>query len=218
MDDRCIPEVCKSNLPRLKRNAQVRFVSLQVLCSPSPVCTKCLWIPQHRGFLHIAILWCRRKGGSAQRSSSSMEEAAAPRLPEQPAQHWMAWNEHGTGLRGQKLSKLNFHQRTSMVKVLRWLWIFRVAPKRNGNILWEYPCLSSPKAGFHISSHPRAAARSHFLLFGKHSDHTWRCCTCTQPHSEGKAAPDSCSLCDMAFVFHLQFMPFLKTSVIFTVR
>lgn len=137
MDDRCIPEVCKSNLPQLKRNAQVRFVSLQVLCSPSPVCTQCLWIPQHRGFLHTAIPCCRRKGGSAQRSSSSVEEAAA-------SQHWMAWNEPGTGLRGQKLPKLDFHQRASMVKVLRWLWIFCVAPQRNGNIPWEHPCVSAP--------------------------------------------------------------------------
>lgn len=31
MDDRCIPEVCKSNVPQLKRNAQVRFVPLSAL-------------------------------------------------------------------------------------------------------------------------------------------------------------------------------------------
>lgn len=31
MDDRCIPEVWKSNLPQLKRNAGVRFVSLNAL-------------------------------------------------------------------------------------------------------------------------------------------------------------------------------------------
>lgn len=197
MDDRCIPEVCKSNLPQLKRNTRVRFVSQSAL-QPFSCLHKLPLVASAQGIFAHYHPMMQEKGWDCSKKQQlfgrgSCLQAASTEL------NGLEWTWHRT--EGRKslqagLSSENFNVQTAQRRFyhrsLDFLCGSKRLPRGMGISLGNIPVSQLPQRRISQLLTSQTCSQHSFPLFGKHSDHTWRCCTYTQPHSEGKIAPDSC--------------------------
>lgn len=157
MDDRCIPEVCKSNLPQLKRNARVRFVSLSAL-QPFPCLHKLPLVTSAQGIFAHYHYRRQEKGWDCSKKQQfygrgSCLQAVRAASTELNGLEWTWHRTEGRTTLQAGLASENFNVHISQTKFYhRWLWIFCVA-QRGFQEEWEYPlgislCLSSPKEDF----------------------------------------------------------------------